>query len=170
MAVIEVREGEGRLVVALGSLNFLVVLAYTLARVARDGFLLSHLPARSLPYVSVALAAFMLLVSTAAGRLTHGASAGQGLARIAVVTGVTLLGFSAWFRFGGGAAAVAFYLWTGAYGLLLLSQFWSLANERIDAARRGGSSAWSVRVASPAVWRREWRRPSSRACCSPPTC
>ena len=135
MAFIEVREGEGRLVVALGSLNFLVVLAYTLARVARDGFLLSHLAARSLPYVSVALAAFMLLVSTGAGRLTRGASAGQGLARIAVVTGVTLVGFSAWFRFGSGAAAVAFYLWTGAYGLLLLSQFWSLANEQIDAGQ-----------------------------------
>ncbi len=135
MAVIEVREGEGRLVVALGSLNFLVVLAYTLARVARDGFLLSHLPARSLPYVSVALAAFMLLVSAGAGRLTRGASAGQGLARIAVITGVTLLGFSAWFRFGGRATAVAFYLWTGAYGLLLLSQFWSLANEQIDAGQ-----------------------------------
>jgi AAA family ATP:ADP antiporter len=161
VAVIEVREGEGRLVIALGSLNFLVVLAYTLARVARDGFLLSHLAARSLPYVSVALAAFMLLVSAGAGRLTRGASAGQGLARIAVVTGVTLLGFSAWFRFGGGAAAVAFYLWTGAYGLLLLSQFWSLANEQIDAgqARRlfGLVGAGGVAGGLAAEWRRPRR-------------
>src|SRR5262249_57560168 len=73
--VAEVREGEGRIVIALAGLNFLIVLAYTLARVARDGLLLSRLPARGLPYVYVALAAFTLLVSAGAGRLTGRASA-----------------------------------------------------------------------------------------------
>ena len=133
--VAAVREGEGRVVVALAGLNFVVVLAYTLARVARDGLLLSRLPARGLPYVYVALAAFTLLVSAGAARLTARTSAARGLARIALVTGLSLLAFSAWIRFGGRAAAVAFYLWTGAYGLLLLSQFWSLANELIDAGQ-----------------------------------
>jgi HEAT repeat protein len=130
--VIQVRKGEGRLVIALGILNFLVILAFTLARVARDGFLLSHLQARKLPYVSVGLALFMLLVSASAGWLTRRASAGRGLARISLITGLSLLGFSLWFRVGGAGAAVAFYLWTGAYGLLLISQFWNLANEQID--------------------------------------
>src|SRR5262245_60704845 len=116
--VAQVRKGEWRLVLVLAALNFLVILAFTLARVARDGFLLSHLAARRLPYVSMALAVFMLLVSASTGWLTRGVAAGRGLARLCLITGLSLLGFSLWFRVGGAAAAVAFYLWTGAYGLL----------------------------------------------------
>jgi ATP/ADP translocase/HEAT repeat protein len=131
-SVIRVQREEVGLVVALSALHFLVILAFTLARIARDGFLLTHLRARSLPYVTIALAGFVLLASKGAGLLTRGTSAGRGLSRMALTTGLSLVGFSLWFRVGGAAAAISFYLWTGVYGLLLVSQFWALANEQID--------------------------------------
>ncbi|NNE09997.1 MAG: hypothetical protein HKN20_15660, partial [Gemmatimonadetes bacterium] len=50
-----------------------------------------------------------------------------------LVTGGSLVGFSYWFRFAGESAAIAFYLWSGAYGLVLVSQFWILTNERVNS-------------------------------------
>jgi hypothetical protein len=130
--IIRVEKGEAGLVIALSALHFLVILGFTLARVARDGFLLAQLDARRLPYVSLALAPLTLLGSAGASRLTKGASGDFGLARIAIVSGLSLVAFSPWFRAGGAVSAIAFYLWTGVYGLLYVSQFWIVANERVD--------------------------------------
>ena len=141
-SLIQVQRGEARLVIALGVLHFLVILAFTLARVARDGFLLSHLHARKLPHVSVALAVLMLPALAGIRRLTRGASAGSGLSRLALLTGISLIGFSFWFRVGGAACGIAFYLWNGVYGLLLVSQFWILANEQIDPRQARRLFGW----------------------------
>jgi HEAT repeat protein len=133
-----VEAGEGALVSSLTALHFLVILAFTLARIARDGFLLSRMPVTRLPYVSLALAAFMVVGGAGFTRLAGGSATHRALVRALLATGASLPLFAIWFRAGGAGAAVAFYLWTGTYGLLLVSQFWLLANERVNAqqARR----------------------------------
>jgi ATP/ADP translocase/HEAT repeat protein len=133
-----IERGEGALLASLTALHFLVILSFTLARIARDGFLLSRMAVQHLPWVSLGLAAWMVLAAAAFGRLAAGRATHQALAGAFLATGLSLPLFALWFRAGGTGAAVAFYLWTGAYGLLLVSQFWLLANERLNAqqARR----------------------------------
>jgi AAA family ATP:ADP antiporter len=129
---------EGALLSSLTALHFLVILAFTLARIARDGFLLSRMSVTRLPYVSLALAAFMVVAGAGFARLAGRSATHRALVRALIATGVSLPLFAVWFRAGGAGAAIAFYLWTGSYGLLLVSQFWLLANERVNAqqARR----------------------------------
>ncbi|MCI0720448.1 MAG: hypothetical protein L0338_15985, partial [Acidobacteria bacterium] len=74
----------------------------------------------------------MALAAHLFGRFTAGIAAHRTLSRAATGTGLSLVLFSVWLHFGSSAAAIAFYLWTGVYGLLLTSQFWILANERVN--------------------------------------
>ncbi|MCI0400713.1 MAG: hypothetical protein L0Z68_05365, partial [Gammaproteobacteria bacterium] len=127
-----VEREEAALVGSLSLLHFLIILAFTLARIARDGLFLSQLPAQYLPYVSLGLAVWMALAAHLFGRFTAGVAAHRTLSRATIGTGLSLVLFSVWLHFGSSAAAIAFYLWTGAYGLLLTSQFWILANERVN--------------------------------------
>lgn len=135
-------KGEARLVVSLSLLHFLVILSFTLARITRDGVLLSRLPVRFLPYVSLGLAVWMALASAGFGRLARGVASHKALVRALVLTGVSLVAFSVWFRRGDRAAAIAFYLWVGAYGVLLVSQFWVLANERVNPRQARRLFGW----------------------------
>src|SRR4030095_4122449 len=128
-----IEPGEGGLVSSLTALHFLVILAFTLARIARDGFLLRRMSVTRLPYVSLALAAFMVVAGAGFARLARGSATHRALLRAPLATGASLPLFALWFRSGGTGAAIAFYLWTGTYGLLLVSQFLLLANERVNA-------------------------------------
>jgi AAA family ATP:ADP antiporter len=71
------------------------------------------------------------------GRLRQ-VAAHNRLSLLLMGTGLSLLLFALWFRRAPGSAAIAFYLWTGVYGVALVAEFWLLANERIDSrqARR----------------------------------
>jgi Cyclic nucleotide-binding domain/HEAT repeats len=122
----------------LGGLFFLVILAFTLARVARDGFFLSRVPVHYLPYVSLALAAATAVFALVLEWLSRGLSSSRTLALLALFTGLSLVSFGDWLGEGGSAAPVVFYVWVGVYGPLLVSEFWSTANEELDArqARR----------------------------------
>src|SRR5262245_8874604 len=131
-ALPRIERDEVPLALSLRLLHFMVVRALPVARVARDGAFLSRLSVAYLPYVSVGLAAWMLLAAQAFGWLTRGASAARALSQALLATGLSLLLFAFWLRSGGPAAAVAFYLWTGAYGVLLVSQFWLLADEHVN--------------------------------------
>jgi hypothetical protein len=132
MLITGMRREEAALVGSLSLLHFLVILAFTLARIARDGLFLSQLPAQYLPYVSLGLAVWMALAAHLFGRFTAGVATHKALSRTAVGTGISLVLFCVWLHFNQSVASVAFYLWTGAYGLLLTSQFWILANERVN--------------------------------------
>src|SRR5262245_51942194 len=123
---------EAPLVGSLCLLHFLVICAFTLARVARDALLLSRLPVQYLPYITLGLAAWTAVTAFAFGRLTAGKATHRALGWALGGTGASLLLFLLWFRADDETAAVAFYAWTGAYGPLLVAEFWSLANERVN--------------------------------------
>ncbi len=127
-----IKKAERSLVLSLGTLHFLIIFAFTLARIARDGLFLSELPASYLPYAYLGLAGWTALAVFVFGRLTARRTAHNSLAFALCTTGFSLILFGGWFANSPRIAAIAFYLWSGAYGLILVSQFWILANERIN--------------------------------------
>jgi len=132
-----VREDERRLALAFALTYFLIIAAFTVAKIARDSLFLAELPANYLPYVYLGLALLSGLAAAALGKF-HTANAQQRLSIVLGITGFSLLLFTLWFLRDPGTAAITFYLWTGIYGVVLVAEFWLLANERIDSrqARR----------------------------------
>jgi AAA family ATP:ADP antiporter len=128
-----IRPSERRMVSRLFGLHFLLIASYTLARATRDAVFLEELQARRLPYLYIAVAVFTGFVSTAMNRVSMGQRLQRTLAQALVLCGLVLVAFVPIFHIPGPYAPVAFYLWTGAYGLLLVSLFWVLVNEAIDA-------------------------------------
>ncbi len=126
------RKTEIPLLVSLGSLHFLIILSFTLARIARDGLFLAELPASNLPYVYLGVAGWTALAVYGFGKFTAKRAAHNTLSFALCSTGFSLILFALWFPAAPRVAAVAFYLWSGAYGLILISQFWILVNERVN--------------------------------------
>lgn len=128
-----VRPSERRLVTRLFWLHFLLISSYTLARAARSAVFLEEVGSRRLPYVYVAVALFTALVSWVLGRVALRQQLQRSLAQSLGCCALSLFGFGLLLdRVGGQVPPIAFYLWTGAYGLLLVSLFWMLANEAMD--------------------------------------
>jgi AAA family ATP:ADP antiporter len=138
-----VRRSERPLVSRLFLVHFALIASYTLARAARDALFLEKLSAQRLPYLYVAIAMWTAVVSLALGRRSGRQQLQQSLMQVLVASGVALAGFAILFHvFKGPVLPVAFYLWTGAYGLILLSLFWALINEAIDAREAKRLFGW----------------------------
>ena len=128
-----VRPRERRLVIRFGLVHFALIASYTLARAVRDAVFLETLTARNLPYLYVGVALWTALVSALLARLPLQQTLQHSLAQLLVIGGVALAVFGALLQFVGGAVTVvAFYLWAGAFGLILVSMFWVLVNEASD--------------------------------------
>ena len=127
-----IEKREAPLVGSLCALHFLVICAFTLARVARDGLLLSRLPVQSLPFIYLGLALWTAVASVVFGRLTLRTPTHRALSWALGGTAAALLCFGLLLRFNDDLAAIAVYLWVGAFGPLMVSEFWSLANERVN--------------------------------------
>jgi AAA family ATP:ADP antiporter len=130
--VLRVDPSELALVRPLLFQHFLLIAAITLAKTGRDSLYLSDLPVQFLPYVFFGLAVWTVIATYLFGRLFASLPTHVVLARSNAAVAFSLLAFAAWFWLAPGAPAVAFYIWLGAYGILLVSQFWILAAERIN--------------------------------------
>lgn len=122
----------------LGGIHFLVILAFTWARVVRDGVLLSRIDVSWVPWLTVAILAATAALTPAIAWLARASAPGVAFARVSLATGASLVvahlavGESAQWR------AAVLYVWVGAYGPLLVAQFWLLVHARLraDEARR----------------------------------
>jgi AAA family ATP:ADP antiporter len=146
--VAQFREGELATGVLMFAYSFLAMTAYNVIKPITRSKFISSLGADNLPYVQ--LAAGLLI-----GVLMQGYSVLVSRLPRRYVAPLTLAGMSAllvafWvlFRTGGSWVSVGFYLLGLILGILLISQFWTLANDIYDArqAKRvfgfigGGSS------------------------------
>jgi AAA family ATP:ADP antiporter len=130
--IVTLWEGEGTTAVLMFAYSFLAMTSYNIVKPITRSKFISGLGADNLPYVL--LAAGVLI-----GVLMHLYSwAIRGLPRRAVIP-VTQAGAAAllvvfWFLFQSGAVwvSVAFYLLGLILGILLISQFWTLANDVYD--------------------------------------
>ena len=131
---LDLRVGEGALCSWLFAFHFLVLAFQYTAKSIRQSAFIESLGAEQLPwaYLLVALCTYPLLslYQRPARRLAAGTL-------LAVTSGAVALGmvaFGLWFRSAEDPRlpSLAFYLWTSVVGILLVSQFWSLAGLRFD--------------------------------------
>lgn len=128
-----IRSSERRMVGLLFWLHFAVIASFTLSRTTRDTVFLATHRAQLLPVLYVAVALTTALVSVLLARVQRRQALQRSLSQMLVLCGIALLAFGVLFQVQvGPIAPIAFYLWNGAYGLILVSLFWALVNEAID--------------------------------------
>ncbi|HEX7879315.1 MAG TPA: HEAT repeat domain-containing protein [Candidatus Eisenbacteria bacterium] len=119
-------------------LHFLVVASFTLAKAARDTLFLEQWPAQILPWVNIVLVAWTLVSLAGHQRLTRGRTARPALGYTLSGVGLSMLGFYLLPASIAAPTAMLLYVWGATAGLILISQFWAVAEEATDprSARR----------------------------------
>ena len=156
--IVAVRREEAGSLLLMFLYSFLVMTAYNIVKPLTRAQFIRELGADNLPWV---LLASGVIVGVVMQIYTRGASRLPPKAVVAatqVGVAVMLIGFWAAFRIGVTGTAVAFYLVGQILGLLLISQFWVLANDIYDArqAKRlfgfiGGGASLGGMTASAVV-------------------
>jgi AAA family ATP:ADP antiporter len=132
--VAELREGEGRTALLMFAYSFLAMTSYNIIKPITRSKYIDQLGADNIPWVLLAAAVLV-------GFIMQGYSRLAGLLPGRLVIPVTQGGLAVllvlfWFLFGGsseGWIPVAFYFLGLIMGILLISQFWTLANDIFDA-------------------------------------
>ncbi|MBI3049463.1 MAG: hypothetical protein HYY76_14245 [Acidobacteria bacterium] len=131
--IVELRDGEITTAAAMFAYSFLAMTAYNIVKPITRSKFISDLGADNLPWVQ--LGAGLLI-----GLIMHGYAHGLALvprrwAIPATQAGCVVLLLVFWGLFAAGydAASVAFYVLGLILGILLISQFWTLANDIYDA-------------------------------------
>lgn len=155
---LNVRPGEGRLVLLSFSGAFLLMAFVVLARTLREALYLDLFDAPTLPYVMGASVAAGLVGAAAFGRALSGRAPCSVLRATLALLAALLVGLWALVgRTGPGAAVVAFYLLTSVGALLVTSGFWLVVSEAfvVREAKRlfglvsaGGTLGWLVAAGS----------------------
>ena len=156
--IVEVRREEAGSLLLMFLYSFLVMTAYSIVKPLTRAQFIGDLGADNLPWV---LLVSGVLVGVTMQLYTRGASRlppQSVIATTQVGIALLLIGFWASFRIGVAGTSVAFYLVGQILGLLLISQFWVLANDIYDArqAKRlfgfiGGGASLGGMTASAVV-------------------
>ena len=131
--VVSLRQGDGAVALLMFAYSFLAMASYNILKPLTRSKFISDLGSDNLPYVLLASAVvigfLMHWYTTAAGRLArrHVIPATQ----VAIIA--LLVAFSLLLRTDAEWVTVAFYLFGQILGVLLISQFWTLANDVYDA-------------------------------------
>ena len=171
--VVELRAGESTTALAMFAYSFLAMTAYNIIKPVTRSKFISDLGADNLPWVQ--LGAGLLI-----GVIMHGYARALALVPRRWAIPVTqagcvalLLGFWALFSAGYDGASAAFYVLGLILGILLISQFWTLANDIYDAAPRQAAVRVHRRRREPRRchrrrhYRGAWSTASARStCCS----
>jgi AAA family ATP:ADP antiporter len=127
--VLGLRPGEFRRGILFFAYYFLIISSYVVGQVARDALFLERFDAAQLPYVDIGIA---LLVGVATATYIR---AGRLVGLQGLLTGslglYTALGLFFWWgtRFLQSSWLYpAFYIWIGIFGVLAITQVWTLAN------------------------------------------
>jgi AAA family ATP:ADP antiporter len=131
--IVELRKEESLTAVLMFGYSFLVMAGYNIVKPATRSQFINELGADNLPYVQLAsglMMGFVIQGYTNAMRLLPRRWV---FAATQAVMVALLLVFWMLFQTGQTWVSVAFYLWGVLAGSLLISQFWSLANDIYDA-------------------------------------
>ena len=131
--IVELRDGESTTAVLMFAYSFLAMTAYNVIKPITRSKFISSLGADNLPYVQLAagllIGVLMQAYSVLVARLPRRYVAPLTLAGMSFL----LVAFWLLFRSAGDWVSVGFYLLGLILGLLLISQFWTLANDIFDA-------------------------------------
>ena len=131
--IVQVREGEGTTALLMFTYSFLVMTAYNAVKPITRSAFIRDLGADNLPYVLLASGLIIGVIMTGYAWLMKRLPRQWGLPIIQLIMIVLLVGFWVLFQTGELWVSVAFYVWGQILGILLISQFWTLANVLYDA-------------------------------------
>ncbi|MBE9537666.1 MAG: hypothetical protein IMF06_01220 [Proteobacteria bacterium] len=125
---VELKPGEGVAVVAMFASLFLVLFTAYLLKPAREMLILTEGTAEIRSY-AVALQALMLLFFIPIySKFSRRFDSYHYMRIVTAVCVVTLLGFAAAGK-AGASISVIYFVWLGAYSVLIIAQFWAFASE-----------------------------------------
>jgi AAA family ATP:ADP antiporter len=133
--IVDVRAGEGARTALLLVEILLVISAYTMTKTVRDAVFLSKFGFVELSYVMIGIAAVAGFVVSLYSRVTAGKPRALVLIGTNAVVAGTLVLFAPALRAGSSTLAWVFYLWSAVFELLLVADFWLLANDLFHAAQ-----------------------------------
>ncbi|HEY7441566.1 MAG TPA: HEAT repeat domain-containing protein [Vicinamibacterales bacterium] len=130
--ILNLKEHEGLTALQMFAYSFLAMTAYNIVRPATRSQVITSLGADNLPYVQLAagvlIGVLMHGYTRLIARMHSGRVSGTQLGEVGL-----LLLFWVLFQTGAAWVSVAFYMLGLVLGVLLISQFWTLANELYDA-------------------------------------
>jgi AAA family ATP:ADP antiporter len=130
--IVEIRDREAPTVVMMFLYSFLAMTSYTMLKPATRSVFIEHLGAGNLPYVLLAAGFVIAFIMTG---YTKGVSLLPRKWVIPIAQGVLaglMLAFFVLFQTGLQVVSVLFYLFGLILGILVISQFWTLANDIFD--------------------------------------
>jgi ATP:ADP antiporter, AAA family len=130
--IVELREDESVTALLMFLYAYLGMTSYNIVQPLTRSKLIESLGAVNVPYVVLANGVFIGVLMLGYTRLFSALPRRWALPIIQA--GMTLIMFAFWvlFRTGGGWVSVAFYIWGAIIAILLISQFWTLANGIYD--------------------------------------
>lgn len=128
------RSGEGATALLLAANLFVILFAYYLLKTAREVLILGVPGGRAevKAYAAAAQAIVLVVLSLAFGVLARRANRLQLVAAVTGFFATNLLAFYALFRLYPAhalALGVVFFVWLGCFNVLIVAQFWSVAND-----------------------------------------
>lgn len=126
----DVRPGEATRVGLMAAFLFFLLAANNVIKVVRDSLFLSRFPITQLPYVYLLAALVAATVILVYSRFTANLPFSRvALVSLAAMTSNVILFWLLITFYGAGWVFYAYYLWSAIVGMILVAQFWTLANE-----------------------------------------
>lgn len=129
----DVRPGEAARIGSMAAFLFFLLAANNVIKIVRDALFLSRFAISQLPYVYLMAGAFAGAVITIYSRYTSRLSLSQIIIRshVFIISNVIVFWFLiAFYDFGW--VLYAFYMWSAIVGLVVVAQFWTLANDMFN--------------------------------------
>ena len=129
LQILDVRPGEAARIGFMAALLFFLLAANNVIKIVRDALFLSHFPITQLPYVYLLAAVAAGVLVTLYSRYTSGLTLTQVILRSHAFIIANLIIFWLLIAFYDyGWVLYAFYIWSAIVGLVVVAQFWTLAN------------------------------------------
>ena len=126
----DVRPGDAARVGVMAAFLFFLLAANNVIKIVRDSLFLSRFPITQLPYVYLLAALIAAVVIAAYSRYAAKLPfAGVVLASLGVVVSNAVIFWLLLTFYDAAWVLYAYYMWSAIVGLVLVAQFWTLANE-----------------------------------------
>ena len=131
--VVDIRPGEGARTALMFFTILLLIASYTTTKAVRDAVFLSKFGLTELSYMYIGIAIVAGVVVTAYKRATAGH--GRNVSALATNSfiALTLVAMAIGLHFHVKWISWGLYFWSGVFGLVLVAEFWLLANDLFDA-------------------------------------
>ena len=129
---VDVRKDEAATALLLFLYSFLVMFAYNIVQPLTRSKVINSLGAVNVPWVQLGAGLIIGVLMVGYTRVFTALPRRWAMTAAQGVLAAAMLVFWALFQVGSGLVSVAFYVWGALLGILLISQFWTLANGIYD--------------------------------------